>query len=147
MTGVSYDFSIDDAALLGALDGLETAGRDMSPAMADIAAYLLLSTQERFELGIDPDGDPWIPSERAIREDGQTLVDQGLLLGSLTTDSGPDFAEVGSNVAYAAIHQFGGRAGRNLATTLPQRSYLGFSDDDGGEVREILVDFLGGAVP
>lgn len=146
MTGVSYDFSIDDAALLGALDGLETAGRDMSPAMADIAAYMLLATQERFELGIDPDGDPWIPSERAIREDGQTLVDQGLLLGSLTTDSGPDFAEVGTNLPYARVHQEGGPSGRNLAATQPQRAFFGINDDDGVEIREILVDFYGGAV-
>lgn len=146
MTGVTYDISIDDAELVGALDGLETAGRDMSPAMAEIAAYMLLATQERFELGVDPDGDPWIPSQRAIREGGQTLIDEGLLLGSLATDSGPDFAQVGSNLAYAAIHQTGGRAGRNLATTLPQRAYLGIGDDDPVEIRAILIDFFGGAV-
>ncbi len=31
---------------------------------------------------------------------------------------------IGSKVKYAAIHEFGGKAGRNLSVTIPKRSYL-----------------------
>ncbi len=33
-------------------------------------------------------------------------------------------AEMGSKTPYAAIHEYGGRAGRNLASTIPARPYL-----------------------
>ena len=33
-------------------------------------------------------------------------------------------AEMGSKVPYAAIHEFGGRAGRNKSVTIPKRAYL-----------------------
>lgn len=32
--------------------------------------------------------------------------------------------EYGSKVVYAAIHEYGGKAGRNLAVTIPKRPYL-----------------------
>jgi len=33
-------------------------------------------------------------------------------------------SEIGSEVPYAAIHNFGGQAGRNLAVTIPKRPYF-----------------------
>ncbi len=52
------------------------------------------------------------------------LLDTGRLRNSVTFRSGADFAEIGTNVAYGAIHQFGGKAGRGRRTTIPARTFL-----------------------
>ncbi len=36
---------------------------------------------------------------------------------------------MGTNLEYAAIHQFGGRTGRNKATKITARPYLPIDDD------------------
>ncbi|MCL2524599.1 MAG: phage virion morphogenesis protein [Betaproteobacteria bacterium] len=57
----------------------------------------------------------------------QILQDSGILAKSLSTDTGPDYAEIGSNVPYAAIHQFGGMAGRGRKVAIPARPWLPFA--------------------
>ncbi len=43
---------------------------------------------------------------------------------------------------YAAIHQFGGRAGRGHAAKIPARPFLVVQDDDLEEIKEIILDYL-----
>ena len=49
---------------------------------------------------------------------------------------------VGSNLAYARIHQKGGKAGRGKKVTIPARPYLGVSDSDRREVERLTAKFL-----
>jgi len=60
-------------------------------------------------------------------------------------------AEIGSNVKYAAIHNFGGQAGRNLSVTIPKRPYFDDAVKDleaviGVELGEYFTDKFGIAV-
>ena len=54
----------------------------------------------------------WRKSKRAIKQAGQTLQDTGRLAASIRVnvkaDQGKINIEIGSNLTYAAIHQFGG---------------------------------------
>ena len=53
------------------------------------------------------------------------LLDTGRLRNSITYRLlGASGVEVGSNVAYAALHQFGGQAGRGKKVTIPARPFL-----------------------
>ena len=56
------------------------------------------------------------------------LVESGHLQRSIRTSTKLGKVEkavsIGSNLEYAAIHQFGGRAGRNRKVTIPARPYL-----------------------
>lgn len=106
------------------------AGRlaNPQPLMAELGEILISQTQDSFERQKAPDGTPWEPSQRALADGGQTLVDDGLLLGSLDKEALPESIEVGSNKLYACIHQFGGLAGRGLKTRLPARPFM--PDDD-----------------
>ena len=56
------------------------------------------------------------------------LVESGHLQRSIATSTKLGKVEkavsIGSNLEYAAIHQFGGRAGRNRKVTIPARPYL-----------------------
>lgn len=44
--------------------------------------------------------------------------------------------------AYAAIHQFGGRAGRNLKVLIPARPYMMLQPEDVVEMRETARSYL-----
>lgn len=135
-------------------DGLQTAiaaNSDFSPALAAIADLLEESTRYRFEIGQDPDGEDWIPSQRAIEEGGQTLVDSSRLLSSIVSTSDRNSALVGTNVIYAGVHQFGATIrGRSSKTkfgpakprVLPARAFLGFSPADVERVEEELTEHL-----
>jgi phage gpG-like protein len=77
--------------------------------------------EERFATASDPKGRPWKVSLRAQLEGGQTLSDTGRLRRSFSVRAtGPWGFTIGTNVRYAAPHQFG-------ATITPRRArYLRF---------------------
>lgn len=105
------------------LQHLEQAGADLAPVMRAISQELLAETEDNFAA----EGRPkWTPLKNppARRQGGKILQDRGQLAASVTTDSGDDYAQIGSNRVYAAIHQFGGEAGRGHKVTLPARPFL-----------------------
>lgn len=58
---------------------------------------------EGFSRGVSPSGQAWAP----VRRGGQPLRDTGRLASSITlNDTGAGFT-VGTNVSYAAVHQYG----------------------------------------
>lgn len=143
---IILDIEIRDD-VTAALDRAIAASIDLSPAMGDIAGHLADEARERFELEAGPDGVPWLRSQRARDEGGQTLTLSGDLRNSLAEDWGADFAAAGPERSggagvYAAIHQLGGTirpkakkalsfSGRIVASVvIPARPYLGFTDED-----------------
>lgn len=66
--------------------------------MAAVASVLKEGTQSRFESKTTPDGRPWTSS----------LFKTGALKRRIIANYDVESAEVGSNLKYAAIHQFGG---------------------------------------
>ncbi|AWB06811.1 phage virion morphogenesis protein (plasmid) [Azospirillum humicireducens] len=105
-TGASI--RIDDAALRRLLGGLAASAEDMTDLMVQLAGQMELDTQRRFEEQRGPDGNPWPPSLRALTQNGETLTDTARLRQSIGSRVTRNTAEVGTNVVYAAIHQFGG---------------------------------------
>lgn len=125
----------NDREVLDALNRLLTAVAAPSEAMEEIGRTLANKAEEAFQTETDPWGRPWEKlSEATIarrRGDGSSLrilQDTGGLASSVTWSSGPDWAEVGAAKIYAAIHQFGGQAGRGKKTTIPARAYLPFNE-------------------
>lgn len=147
MTGIALSLTLDDVAARRTLAHLVARGENLFPLMDQIGGALAFSTQERFEHGVGPDGTPWLPSERAKAQGGQTLVDQAHLLNSITHEAAAQEVEVGSNIVYAAIHQEGGQAGRGGSVTLPARPYLGISAEDEIAVDAIVSAYIGEALP
>jgi phage virion morphogenesis protein len=131
--------------------------------MTAIAAEGVSSTMRRFEKGEGPDGVQWPVSLRARLENGQTLVKSGRLRDSFGTEVTATSAEWGTNVAYAAIHQFGGtitaKTARGLrfqfadgrwatkrSVTIPARPFLGIDDRDEDAIRHTVDTWLKGLV-
>lgn len=103
------EIKLEDNALQHALKSLEIGCKDLTPAMHKIAGSLQTETAETFEA----EGRPaWVPSLAAKKRGGPTLRDTGALARSVTTKYDAQHAVVGSNLAYAAIHQLGGEVKR-----------------------------------
>lgn len=114
--------------------------RDTSTLMPRLGKYLLRSTQERFKTQTDPDGSPWEALKprtlaRKKRNKDKVLTLRGLLRSKLQYQvTGPGKVEVGSNLIYAATHQYG-RGG------IPARPFLGLSATDREEIAAIVTDW------
>lgn len=95
---------------------------DTRELMQSIGVLLVSQTTRRFELGTGPNGARWEKSLRALREGGQTLVKSTRLRDSIA-EAGPvvtdNSVEVGTNVEYAAAHQFGARIPPHVITARP----------------------------
>jgi phage gpG-like protein len=163
MSGVRLQYKFDDTKVKELLNRLS---RFQSRAMFDeIGGYLDSTVGDRFKQGRDPEGNTWEPSVRALALEtggttpegntwepsvraletgGTTLVDHGNLRDSITPNVFADGSGVehGSNMIYAAIHQFGGKAGRNRAVTLPARPFIGISPDDESQINAIVEDHI-----
>lgn len=139
--GVQLNYTFDLNNANHALLALEKA--DLQVLANDIGETIVEMTQFNFENERSPDGEPWIPSKRASENGDKTLQDTRRLYDSITYLAALDgsFVEVGSNVVYAAIHQAGGKAGRNKNITLPARPYLGLTGEHKAEIGDLVIDF------
>jgi len=140
MAGVNVRVDADFAPIREYLGMVEDMGSNAANLFDEIGAALVSSTQARFATSTAPDGGAWKPVKRG----GRPLVDQGILVGSITHAAGAKQVEVGTNLVYGAIHQFGGRAGRGHSVNIDARPYLGLSTEDEDEVVGILRDFVEG---
>ncbi len=135
---------------------LAAAGRDLTPAMADIGDYLVRSTRERFRDEQDPDGNAWAPlSEftraRKKRNPEKIGTEEGHLSGQIAFQASATDVLVGSGRIYAGTFQFGAEKGA-FGTTgagspipwgdIPARPFVGLSDADRDEITTLVVQYL-----
>lgn len=144
---------------------------DPTPLLREIGAALVQTTRERFDTMTDPLGKKWAAhsADTQIGRLGGTkrvytkkmrfrkgvaekldklriLFRQGHLRHSVTARASRTGVEVGTNLAYGAIHQFGGKAGRGRKVTIPARPYLGLSAVDEDKIVGLAQSYLGGVL-
>lgn len=73
---------------------------------------------------------------------GKPLIDKGDLRGSISSLADNDTAIVGTNIVYAAIHNFGGMAGRGRKVKIPQREFLTLTDQDKQDLMDDVQDYF-----
>lgn len=159
--GISIRGHEQGLAVLGAL-----AARTANPRglWENVGVYLETSTQQRFMEGRGPAGSVWPQSLRARLESGRTLIDSARLMQSITSNATDSGVEAGTNVIYAAIHQFGGtvraktakglrfRIGKGKdapwatkqSVTIPPRPFLGVDEGDEAAILDIARDWIAG---
>jgi len=131
-------------------------------AMEEIAGVMEDATALAFALQQDPTtGDAWAPLRESTmlrnpkRRGGMILQASGLLSGSITSDAGDGFAEIGTNRVYALTHQFGAERGEFGQTRrggpipwgdIAARPFLGIGSDDEQDILDIATRFLRNAV-
>jgi phage virion morphogenesis protein len=153
---------------------------DLSVPMRIIAELVKSSIKKNFATGAAPDGTPWLPLKRPRQgkrhkgSSAQPLRDTGLLMASVTSAGphhletiGSNFLEIGTNLVYAGVHQFGAtinqaerhrrkpwvftneqgatiftRRIRAHTVRLPARPFLGFSDELVQDISDVLGEAL-----
>lgn len=137
MSGVSV--TLDDREVQRAIGNLLHHLANPRPALEAIGAAVVTATDLAFRGQHDPWGQPWTPLSavtQARRRQGprpgnnQILRDNGILANSISAQVSGDAVIVGTDVVYAAPHQFGNPANRMFNTPrgnpapIPRRSFL-----------------------
>lgn len=173
-------FSVEVDGLKEIMKGLKAKQdrlNSMNPLMRNIGEYMQKSTIKRFDAAEAPDGTPWKPlsavSQQRAKRDAQgknskrrgqrkPLNDTGTLRRSIHYQPSANSVTVGTNLKYAAIHQFGGdikvtpkmraylhsqgihlRKSTN-AIHIPARPFLGVNDKDLAVIREMMKKHIQG---
>ena len=125
-------------------------------ALREIGEVLVQSTQARFGTKKSPSGATWAansPVTIAIKGHGSQLRGKSGALGDTIHYQldGSSAVEVGSNMIYAAVQQFGqpkGASGRTKRGApipwgdIPPRPFVGVSQEDEDRITEIMADYL-----
>ncbi|MBB6214065.1 phage virion morphogenesis protein [Anaerosolibacter carboniphilus] len=150
----------DVARLTKTLKNMENT--DFKGINQAIAESLRTTTRERFKDQKSPSGKEWKKSIRAREQGGTTLSDSARLKNSIRSKSDESSAAVGTNTIYARTHQFGDkrtiraktknglkiRVGgkwftkKQVTIRVPERPFLGISNEDTKEIQSILEDAL-----
>lgn len=116
---------VQDKEVMAALSRLAGSVSNMKPALSEIGNTIKESTRLRIASGKQsPDGAPWKPwarSTAATRRKsgkGELMRFNSMLLNSINYRAAENSVEIGTNVKYAAIHQFGGDIQQNAHTRL-----------------------------
>ncbi len=157
----AVSITVDDTEARELLSRLKSRMESTKPLMEVIGEVVRTSVERNFA----QEGRPaWEPSRRALEDGGQTLSKTGRLRRSFTVAAGNGWTAVGTNVAYAAIHQLGGHTGPHIirprkkkalrtpygifrkvnhpGSLIPARPFLQVQDEDWEEIKATINDFL-----
>ena len=143
---MSIEIRYDDREVRRGLNRLLRAAEDLSPAMREIAAHLVDSSEQALEDQASPEGTPWAPlaesTQKQRRRQGYggakpILERSGDLFRSIMGHHDETSAVAGTNLVYAALQQFGGTADMPPGpAAVPARPFLGV----GADAREDILD-------
>ena len=139
-----------DFGVRRSLRGVEQRLGNLRPALSIMGEIGLTSIQQNFEEGGRPR--KWKAlKESTIRErrregkwPGQILVRRGTgggLLGSINYQVKGNKLVISAKKEYAAIHHFGGEAGKGKKVKIPKRKYMMLQKQDVREMREAIADY------
>ena len=150
-----FTVEIKADAVTSALTRLGAQLGDLTPVMNQIGEYLVLSTKKRFEKGVSPEGAKWAPKSPATlarsRDVRPLFGPSGMLSSQIFHEAGPSQVEVGSNLIYAAVQQFGAGKGQfgNMTNgspipwgNIPARPFFGISPEDETNILTLIADFM-----
>lgn len=148
---------VQDHGVQDALQALSKRVSNMQPILQAIGEDIKERTKQRFGTSTGPDGLRWqgnsiatiqamLASARArkggVLKNGnlskkvqtglagkKLLVDSGSLARQFHVSANANSVTVGNSMIYAAIHQFGGKAGKGKKVTIPARPFLPVKSD------------------
>jgi phage virion morphogenesis protein len=155
MTGARLELSFNDKALSADLRRKIARLKDKAPLLKSIGEEMLPRINKRFKEESDPDGKKWAPLASPtiaarLKRYGNAPVTimrmRGHLAGSINYQVAGSTLTIGTGDEvedYAAIHQFGGKAGRGRKVKIKARPYLGFGGDDMDILEEEVSAYFG----
>lgn len=171
----AFTISVQDEQVRAALKALASRVQNMQPVLETIGLQIVDRTERRFATSTGPDGVLWKPNSAATldmlaaslgksyrKKDGslnskgsakvagkKPLIGESKhLMSSFSFHATPQDLTVASSMAYAAIQQFGGKAGRGHKITIPARPFLPVHQDgslypaEQAEILKALNEYL-----
>lgn len=142
----SIEVTVDSHQVSQMLLRLRSKVENLRPVMAEIGEIVVESVQRNFEEHRSPDDRSWAKlsnqyavwkSEIKGRNIDDILILNRILMGSIHWSAGSHEVRIGTNVDYAATHQFG-----DAARNIPARPFLGLRDDDWPEIEAAIQRHL-----
>lgn len=133
------------------LERLSKILENKTPLLRRIANTMQNTIEESFQSQASPFGEKWKNNATATKRKkrgNKILIQSGLLSQSFTQKVTGSSAQVGTNKQYAAIHQFGGKAGRGKKVSIPARPFMPINKngeipkDLGERLENEVVDYL-----
>jgi len=148
-------FWIEDKGTLNFIDTALQLGKNMKDPLERAGLFLLRSTDKRFRDEVSFTGKSWEPlseitekrrrkGKKGNKYGNSILRDTGRLFQSVTPAKNDNHVyrldnskvEIGTNVIYANVHQFG-----NPKLNIPARPFLGISEDDEKKINGVFVSW------
>ena len=147
----NFTITVQDTEVTALLQRLRNAVGNMQPIMQDIGEGIMERTKQRFVTSTAPDGGKWLPNAKStystlahrlgkssLTKDGKVngkgatnlsnkkplIGESKSLMREFHVSANSNSVTVGNSMIYAAIHQFGGQAGRRGKVTIPARPFL-----------------------
>jgi phage gpG-like protein len=175
---MSFTITVNDKDVQAALKALSARVNNMAPVLDTIGTGILERTSRRFETSTGADGVKWKNSDATLamlaariagskskrKKDGslnargareyankKPLIDTGILSSKIfhrVSDNALTVSTAEATSAYAAIQQFGGKAGRGHKVNIPARPYLPIRQDgtlypdEKAEILQALNNYL-----
>lgn len=161
---------VDNKAVLSVLASLSGRMQNLKPAMRGIGAELREVSMRSFDGQHAPDGHAWRPLSAAaivararrnapkgfaknraktlarFASGAKALLNTGELRNSIQVKSATATSvTVGTRLPYAAIHQFGGMAGRGRKVRIPARPFIGLDERGSAQIVDALRAYIMGA--
>lgn len=118
---------------------------NLHPLLDRVADKVYNTSMNSFDKESSPFGEKWQPLAKSTlkhKTSNKILRDTGTLQSSInsrtklqqtktsTQGSASGIVSIGTNLEYAPIHQFGGKAGRGLKVNIPERPFLPVKDNE-----------------
>lgn len=145
MAGVRVE--IDESGVVRMIGEVLARLENLKPPLDDFGEYMIRRTWERFDRETGPDGKRWKPLKPATlarKKIDKILTETSNLKDRVVYQADQRGLTIGTNVIYAAIHQFGGKAGRKRSADIPARPFLGVDQDDLAELEATLTEWVDG---
>jgi phage virion morphogenesis protein len=140
---IKIDVKIKDRGVKELLEKLQRRHGNLGPVMKTIGEIVVTSINRNFEEGGRPKWKRLAKATIRAKKHAKPLIKEGLLMGSIKRKAYKDRVVIGPDAfPHAAIHQFGGKAGRGRKTIIPARPYLKVHNEDWAEIKEVLNDYL-----
>lgn len=147
----TFSIEVQDQDVRSALNRLAAKADNMQPMLQALGDDIVERTKRRFETSTGPDGVKWkanadatlgvlraglgksyrkkngdlnAAGERRIAGKKPLIGESGDLRREIVAIASNTQLAVNAGADYAAIHQFGGKAGRGLKVTIPARPFL-----------------------
>lgn len=140
-----YQVTVQDAQLQRRIHAIAEGLADATPLMRMWSDVALASIARNFNEGGRPKWKRLADATIQRKGHDKPLIGRSGNLRKIVGQPEAQAVRIGTQPAaraYAAIHQFGGQAGRGHAVTIPARPYIVLQDADLVEMRESARDYL-----